>query len=228
MAATGQILGLRLRRTGPTMLSLSKGWARSEDDTVDILSTSSLEITSGSTGIGGLDAGSASPNTPYAVWVLQKPAGGVGALMSLAFDASEVTLPKQWSTASLRRVGAVSTNSNGNFVSFRQLGAQNERRYVFDSIIDSRQILTGGTSATWVAVERTSHVPRSAELVQVYLVPSSAEVEARSIGAQKQLFATSPILFEFTTEHDDDLLEYRKKSGGGSVDAYLLGFTEYL
>lgn len=227
MASTRAIMGLRLATNG-TGLLISSGWAQDTGDVEEITSSSSLTINPANTGMGGLDTGSLAASTVYAVWLAKNSAGTVHALMSTAFTADSVTLPSGWSGAKMRRIGCCSTNASTTLNPFAQTGVNNERVYTWFSDVSTRKVLDAGTATTWTTVEANALTPESAEIITVLLVPTNATFEARSVGAEAQLSSATPTIYGYNTSNDTDILEYRRSGGTGSVDGYVMGFTEYL
>lgn len=159
------INGLSLIWVDATHLLIGTGKARDSTDINDIDVNTSVTINAAVRGLNGLDVGAAGAlafNTLYSVYVVgssnyndptapQYLAGG--GLLSLATNAAP-TLPGNYDM--YRRIGTVLTDGAGNILAFQQVGTGGARRMWYDA---AQAALTGGVSATYVAVPLGASVP---------------------------------------------------------------------
>lgn len=126
----GHIEGFELSRntTNPTyQLDIAAGSARSDDDTVNLVSTSVETIDIVVSGVGGrLSAAAEASDTLYAVWCIRKDSDG-----SLAYgfdvDFDSPTYPEGYSKG--RRIGSWLNDASSNLFNFRQTGSSQTRRH---------------------------------------------------------------------------------------------------
>jgi hypothetical protein len=168
----------------PTILMLN-GAARDSTNTSDIILSNTITLDITKVGANGLDIGTAIQNAFYAVYVIgdstdNNPTAG---LFSLAPASDTDTLPTPHLPLGYdmyRRVGWILTQAGIVISSFAQSGVGQSRTYYYFGPIN---VLTGGSSTTYVSVDLFTCVPPIAQpelsainevLLNVNYTPSSA------------------------------------------------------
>jgi len=164
--------GLEIAKTAAKTLSMAAGAARDSTDTNDIILDASVTINGAAVGANGVDVAALAASSMYAVYVIgdstkyQDTAG----LLSLA-SAATPNIPGGYDM--YRRVGWVLTDGSSNILQFWQFGHGQERIYYYDVGISE---LSGGSSATFAAVDLATSVPPIATdvLLDVTYTPNGA------------------------------------------------------
>lgn len=171
------INNLQLSYVTTTTLGVAAGRARDSGNDMDIVLQTAVVITGTVNGANGLDVGSLANNTWYNVWLLGDPLAYKQpcAVVSLASSAVPY-LPAGY--GSYRRIGRVKTDGSAHFLPFTQSGRNSERFYQWDVPI---AVLTGGSSATFAAVDASVGAPPSAS--PIYLNIAYTPVTAASTGS---------------------------------------------
>lgn len=164
--------GLEIAKSAAKTLSMAAGAARDSGNTNDIVLSASVTINGAAVGANGVDIAALVASSMYAVYVIadstkyQSTAG----LLALA-SASAPSLPAGYDM--YRRVGWVLTDGSANILQFWQFGHGQDRTYYYDVGISE---LSGGSSATFAAVDLATSVPPIATnvLLDVTYTPNGA------------------------------------------------------
>jgi hypothetical protein len=175
----GKLSGMGLSVSGNTV-TIATGHAAADAAPYDIMLrtatiTKSTSAWSAGNG-GGLDTGSASINTWYAIHVIGKLDGTVDAVLSLS--ATSPTMPSGYVWK--RYIGSVRTDGSGNFLAFQQFGD----RFTWNTPVVDANALTVGTTQQLIALT----------------VPPLTGVVARMRCTGSNAAATASILLSETTE----------------------------
>ena len=171
-ASNTYVDGLEMAWTADETISIAAGRARDSSDVNDIIVDAALSGSNIVAGVNGLDTGTVAASTMYAVYVIGSSLGVVSpaGLMSLASSATP-TLPFQYDE--YRRIGWVLTDGTSDNLLFWQYGSDKTRQYYYDVGISE---LSGGSSATYAAVDLASSVPPIATnvIMDVAYTPNGA------------------------------------------------------
>lgn len=221
---TNLILGLRSRSLGGVAIQIGSGVARDTTDAefLVIPRGESRNVDISTNGPGGLDQGSPSPRTSYALWIVL--AGGVAqCVASRSFNGEGAAFP---SGAKMRRIGSFATDDTGMIIRFRQIGMSNDREVHYKTDTAALTILKKGTSTTFKFVPFGYLAPMTLETVFVAVAPSSAAVTLRTDSSSEQTFGAPGV-----GTYLDGLgqgIEYRNEHSGSKTNLYVTGYSETL
>lgn len=116
-------------------------------------------------GAGGLDTGSKSNDTWYAVYVIDGDGVSPAALFSLSFDSP--TLPGSYDKKVL--VWAAKVDDAGEIMKFYQTGKGTKRCCWYDVGTANARVLDSGNSTSWTTVDCSKFTPPVCDLVHVQL-----------------------------------------------------------
>lgn len=164
--------GLAISWASNTTLSVAIGSCNDSTNGFDMKSTSVITINGAVNGLNGLDTGSLAASTVYYVYLIGDYINSnvTGAILSLSSSAPY--LPAGYEL--YRRIGWAVTDGSTHFVKMYQSGAGLNRTYSFDEPL---LILSGGTSATFAAIDLHTMIPAIDGLLlnaQMGLVPVAA------------------------------------------------------
>lgn len=104
-------------------------------------------------GAGGLDTGSETSSTWYAVWVISHPDNTPVPTVLLSLSATAPTMPSGYTLK--RRVGWIKNDSSSNILQFEQEGDW----ISYHTDVANLSVLSGGTATTYTDVDLTGLVP---------------------------------------------------------------------
>ena len=165
--------GLEISKTSAKVLAVAAGAARNSTNVNDIELSAAVAINGLAVGqVNGVDLAALAASSMYAVYLIGDSTGysDAGALLSLAANAAP-TLPAGYDM--YRRIGWVLTDGSSNLLQFWQNGNGQLRWYYYDVAISE---LSGGSSATFAAVDLATSVPPIATnvLLDVAYTPNGA------------------------------------------------------
>jgi hypothetical protein len=151
------INGLKLSYATATTLTVGIGQCRDSTNTFDMVIASPKTIDAAVNGINGLDTGTFAASTKYHVFVIADSHGynATGTILSLSLTAPE--LPFGYDL--IRYIGDAISDGSTHFLPFYQYGLGTERTVFYDSMIS---VLSGGSSATYAAIDLSGAVPIAA------------------------------------------------------------------
>lgn len=182
-------------------------------------------------GAGGLDTGSETSNIFYYAWVIWNGTT-VNGLLSTSSTAP--TMPSGYTHSAL--VSFVRNDGSSNFLQIHQRGD-------FYQFKTQQQVLSGGTSGTWVSISTTAVVPPIAKSVQLLVAKTSGTAAGQytgsvapnnsGTGAQLNVIAYTPnttaqtwygageLMLEWP--ENAGLIYYTNSGGGGNTSVYING-----
>ena len=173
-AVTGAFRNLQASATGlsaSVSVSVDELVVSNSSNAYLTLRAVSLSINAASSGANGLDSGSLSSSTWYAVWVIWN-GSTVSGLLSLS--ATAPTLPSGYTHKA--RVGWMRTDATANKypLSFVQIGRKVRYRIGTGTNVTNRPIIASGsqgdiTTPTWVACAVAAFVPTTAAVISLVL-----------------------------------------------------------
>lgn len=163
--------GLDIAKTAAKTLSLAAGAARDSSNTNDITLDEAVTINGATVGANGVDVAAIVLNSFYAVYVIGDSTGYEDTAGLLSLDDEQPSLPGGYDM--YRRVGWILTDGSANILQFWQYGEGQERTYYYDVGISE---LSGGSSATFAAVDLATSVPPQATevLFDITYTPNGA------------------------------------------------------
>lgn len=221
---TNLLLGLRSRSLGGTTIQIGSGVARDTTDAefLVIPRGESRNVDISTNGPGGLDQGSPSSRTSYALWIVSF-GGAAQCVASRSFDGEGAAFPPR---AKLRRIGSFAIDNTRMIIRFRQIGMSNDREVHYKSDTAALTILNKGAATTFKFVPFGYLAPKTLETVFVAAVPSSAAVTLRTDSSSEQTFGAPGV-----GTYLDGLgqgIEYRNEHSGSKTDLYVTGYSETL
>lgn len=146
----GYINGCKLVYSSASVVDVTAGTARDEDDKEDIIisATTGLDITL--SGAGGLMTGQVeASNTTYEVWLMHDD---TATNPDDAFLVPEGVTPAEAGYTHFRYVGAVHNSGSSNFLQFYTEGKSSSRMVFYDESFITMRVLSNGSSTTWATV----------------------------------------------------------------------------
>jgi len=149
-------LGMTNGSTTDTDKDIEPGECRSDDDTFNIVVSSTLTVDNTASGLNGLDTGSLAANTWYTIWVIDISSGSVpGSLMSLSETAP--TLPGSYDVQ--RRVGWARTDGSSDFYKAFYGKSGQSRVALWDESETALEVLTDGSATVYTVVDCSEFIP---------------------------------------------------------------------
>lgn len=150
-------LGMNNGTTTDTDKDIVPGECRSDDDTFNIVVSSTLTVDNTVSGINGLDTGSVSADTWYTIWVIADTTGSnaVAGLMSL----SEFTPTLPGTHDVQRRVGWARTDSTSDFYKAFYGQSGFARVALWDVSETLLEVLTDGSATVYTIVDCSEFIP---------------------------------------------------------------------
>lgn len=156
--------GLNLSFISNTTLGVAIGQCRDSTNVLDIFVNSPLVINGAVNGANGLDAGTLAINTAYWVFLIADFQGFNPAAALISTSATAPYLPTGY--GAFRRIGRCYTNSGPHFLDFKMSGRSTEK---FVQFTNPLAVLSGGSSATFAAVNLLIGEPGATLITPVYL-----------------------------------------------------------
>lgn len=138
--STKYINGLKITYNSSSIINFSTGSCRSQNNAIDIILPSILTADISASGAGGLDTGTVSSNTLYAVHVISDYAGNSNTLLSLSNTSP--SLPSGYVV--FRHIFWIYYGTS-TIVPFQQVGIGNDREFHYWDDAANLIILNGGT-----------------------------------------------------------------------------------
>jgi len=206
------------------------GKCRSDDDTTDLILTSTRDAAFGTSGAGGLDTGSEASNTSYHIWLIYNPGTTTYAAM-FSLSNSSPTMPSGYTKK--RRVGSFYNDPSGNIAKFRVESYGNYRFVIYD---EYWQILNNGNSySSFATVSCSPECPSTSRLVWMnsYVGSGSAATGAglNEYGADESWPITmkgyiSATLMCFIPMDSSQRIKYKVDNYWDYLDLAVMGYTE--
>lgn len=199
-------------------------------------STSTLNISSLITGIGGLDTGSIAVNSWYYIYLIyNETTKTLNGIMSLS--SSIPLLPTGYTL--YRRIGSIKTNQNTtNILGFSCIGNSSDKSFYWTTFPNTgTTILSGGTATTStnIPIGTTACSPIASSVFIKYQYTANTNISCiigitdSSIGTISTIGITGNIVTgNGIIPIVNGQLEYRIFSGPGSLDIVSAGWSESL
>ncbi len=218
--------GLNVNRGNAAQAQIFAGECRSDDDSFDMVNTTTLNTTITSSGAGGLDTGSEAASTWYYVWLIFNPSTKTYAAM-LSISSTSPTMPSGYTKK--RRVGVVRNDASSNFLSFICKGTKNTKKYLYlEDMSSVTSVLSGGTATTNTNVNCGAFVPPtySTVIFGVDTAASNGWLKPSSMSGDLWFLQGTGTMLEMTLG-SGEVATYRVASGG-NMDIAIVGFYEEL
>ena len=166
----------RLSYVSSSSVQIASGICRDFNDSFNIRLNENVSALITAAGAGGLDTGSETANTWYAVHIIadSTETNTPDALLSLS--AHNPTLPSGYDK--FRRVGWTRNDGSSNFLKFIQVWNGPIRRFGYDESFSTTRALLSGNANTFTGVDLSSLIPPTSNNV-IFL----SEFETNSTGA---------------------------------------------
>ena len=161
----GYVNGFGLLFNTTSIVDISEGFCMDSNDEFFIQSSGNIQLNIVVSGIGGLDTGSESPDTWYAIHVIGdsteiNPVSGI-----LSISQMSPTLPSGYDI--FRRVGWVRNNGSSNILDFQITGSGNNRVCEWLFNVFAKQVLVAGTASVATSVDCSMHMPPTSRYVSL-------------------------------------------------------------
>lgn len=240
--------GLGLNIPSPNNLSVNiiQGACRDSTNVNDIVSNSSINISVTANGINGLDTGTLTTNTVYAVHIIGDSSNYHPAAALISLSPLFPTMPVGYDM--YRRIGWITTETVSSVIQPKtmwQSGTGTSRTYYYNNPIS---VLSGGTATTFTNVSLANAVglstPNGAPNQEVYcnltytsasaantvdfglLFGGSNPIVSRSNGAASTVI--TPIWLNMRASGGTPFIAYRTTSASDSVTLTVCGFRDSL
>ena len=146
-----------------TTLSIPAGQYRDTTNSIDIVLSATATLNAAATGLNGIDIGTFAASTWYYIYAIGDSAGNrvSGALISAS--ATAPNLPFGYDAFAL--IGFALSDGSTHFLKFDVTGNGATHTYMWDAAVS---VLSGGTSATFAAIDLSTAVP-PVDLTEVVL-----------------------------------------------------------
>lgn len=172
-APQGFIAGLVADPGSTSEINITTGAARSDDNSFNLIATSTLTADIAVSGANGLDAGVEAANTWYSVWVIGDSTGVNATASLLSISPTAPTLPGGYDKK--RRVGWTRNDASSNFIPFANLAFGVGRAIRYDSISETiLAVLIGGANTAFTNVDLSGVVPPTSEAVDLLVAHEGA------------------------------------------------------
>lgn len=232
---TGYVEGLLITNSNNAAKIIASGSCRSSDDTEDLVFAGG-NVSINTSGAGGLDTGSESSNTWYALFIIGGGGNAVDTLMSLS--ATSPTLPGTYTVQ--RRIGWTRNDNMSNFYDYYTSSTSRDRFYMWIETLTTLELLTNGSASTFTNVDISELVPPTS--TQTYMSgeytggngdfvslrpdgSSITPVAHRMYSAQNSSPGSSAFFLETNTSQ---VIEYSNNTTAKSTDLWVLGYTDSL
>ena len=234
--ATSEIHGLRISVLGGTDgIVIHPGRCRDFDDQRDIgiAMGESCLIRPARVGLGGLDTGTMTPRTSYAVYLVRQGNDTEG-MLSKAFDPNSADSPAFPNDGSLayRRIGAVATDAEGRILAAEQEGDEQDRRYRYQAEQPVLAALREGTAVELTPFDLAPFFHRYAKRALIAVQPGNgvAVTIARDPSGAGSTLVEGPttLPLEPADRASPTVGYYRNAGARGSATISVIGFEETL
>jgi hypothetical protein len=162
---TAYITGMTLNRNSVSVVRVDAGSARDSTDTTNIVLSTNQITNITNSGAGGLDTGSESASTWYAIHAIGDSTGSNPGTSMFSLSPTAPTMPNGYDV--FRHVGWVYNNSDSNFYDWDQTGQGMSRRIHYDETFASVRVLNGGSATTRTDVDCSAFVPPDSDYITV-------------------------------------------------------------
>jgi len=230
--------GLKISYVTASSINIESGECRTSLNECDIIVPSTLTADITTSGKDGLDTGTESGDTWYAIFVICDKADVNTPASLLSLSANSPTLPSGYDT--FRRIGWVRNNGSSNFIEFLQRGTGRDRKISYLINYQALAILSGGTANTFTDVDMSSFVPSTS--LEVFLISEYNP----NVGGQwfelrpNGMTSIDPPWFyggvgsayffvEINIPCDNSqIIEYRRSGGAATVGLDVIGYIDNL
>lgn len=163
--------GMQIYWTSTTAMGVKAGQCSNSTIENTIVLAADTAFLTTQTGAGGLDQGTIAASTMYAVYAIGSSFGQADPSVTFSTDFSAPLLPFNYDM--YRLLGYVLTDGSSHFLKQTMYGNGNDRTVWYDVAISE---LSGGTSASYAAVNIATSVPTTATTVifNASLTPTAA------------------------------------------------------
>lgn len=158
------INGLGTTYTSATTLTVGTGQCRDSGNVFDLFLNSPAVLNSGVVGVNGLDTGTVAINSLYYIYLIGDLTNNNPSALLISLSSSAPVMPAGYGL--LRLIGAWATNGSAQFYVGYQTGSGSAKNFYYDAPVS---VLSGGSSATFAAVDLSAVVPAVNTLNEVFL-----------------------------------------------------------
>ncbi len=155
--------GLTLNRNSVSVVRIDAGTARNSTDNANIVLEENKIANITLSGVGGLDTGSESANTWYAIHAIGSSTGATGGNALLSASATGPAMPSGFDV--FRRVGWTFNDSGSDFLDWDQTGIGRTRRIHYDETFATVRVLNEGSATSMTDVDLSGFAPPTTSYV---------------------------------------------------------------
>jgi hypothetical protein len=229
-----------------TLLNVAAGQARDSTNTYDIVSNTVLQLNTAAKGAGGLDTGTLTASTLYAVFLIFDPTLNVPVNVLFSLSANNPVMPATRGTTygAFRRIGWILIDASSNIANFYMAGSGKERIVNYNLSITDSIVLSAGASTTFAPiVEMVGFVPTTASLVTFtyqfnnnlagatagFRASNSTVTELTTTNfVDGASAATSSVSGQFQLPAIAQTVDYYVQTASDSMNVYVSGYVDFL
>jgi len=219
-------------------VKIEPGVCVDEDNTLFFRSNNDITVDITVSGANGLDTGSETSDTWYAVYVIADSTGQSAIAGLFSLSATAPTLPTGYNK--FRRIGWIRNDAASNILKFSVRGDSNDRMVSYDVERSTVNILTGGNATTYADVNASAFIPPTSRVgvLHMHFDPQSASntLQIREDGSTitNSLYhfaAGGAQVFRIHVEipvSSSQIFEYKVTNTNDTFDVHILGYRETL
>lgn len=239
---TGHMYGCQLVWLSTSQVQITPGVCRSDDDTEDMVVTSTLTADITTTGANGRNVDTAeAASCWYAVFVIKNPTTGTVASFLVNFnDLGSFTFPAGYTVK--RRIGWIRNNASSNFLNGFQNGFGQYRKWLYEEERSNLLALNGGSATTFTSVDLSTWVPPYQYHVLLnllfdantnstaYVRPYNSSLTTPVTYAYEEANFQQEVYFEMRTDMvvSSPYIEYKVGNALDTLDIYVQGYIDIL
>lgn len=222
------IAGFRMETTSVTAGTVGAGQCEDSTDTerIKFTGTETFDITV--SGVGGLDTGSETANTWYAVHVIADTNEVNASKVLLSLSSTAPTLPSGYDI--FRRIGWLRNNASSDLYQKKQESSGSSRiiRYQED-LSTTLEVLTGGGATVFTDIDLSEFVPPTSVIALIYGATISKDFTVRPDGSTIEFMVVKEGgALVFGIDSPGQIIEYKGASPAGSFNVSALGYFDDL
>lgn len=204
-----------------------------------IVFTGVLTANLASAGAGGLDTGSETADTWYAVHVIGDTTEANAPAVLLSLSATAPTLPGTHDI--FRRVGWIRNDGSSDILKFGQVGSGRSRRVAYDEEAVVLQVLSAGNATAFTDIDLSSLVPPTSQEASIAadFNPNSGVTRFAKFRGNGSVITNPIATIETSTNENADLfaeiltdtsqlIEYLVSNAAADVDFWVRGYRDDL
>lgn len=170
--------GLTLNRNSVSVVRVDVGTSRDTTNNANITLDSNIIVNITTSGAAGLDTGSETSSTWYAIHVIGDSSGVNAGSAIFSISETTPTLPSGYDV--FRRIGWVYNDSGSNFLDWDQIGTGRTRRIHYDETFATVRVLNSGSATTMTDVDCSGLSPPTTRYLTILVEFSTGTLGSSS------------------------------------------------